>query len=102
MLDLQALHGEFNRGGNGVAGVGRLEGRNQIGDISYDKYLAWRGIENGLRRRPRIAAGNDHGVWILPLLGERLVAGALAGVSLVPERTKSGKERFREARHRQL
>ena len=81
--DLEALHGELERGRGAVVGAVRLIGRHQVGDIADDENLARRGIENGFRRRPGIAAGDDHDLWRLPVLGERAVTAVFPDIPAV-------------------
>ena len=94
--DLEALHRELERGGGGLVATVRIVGRDQVGDVADDEDLARRGVEDGLRRRPRIAAGNDHDLGRLPVLGERTVARALGLVSVVPEGAVAVEKRARE------
>jgi len=79
VLDLQGLDAEFQRRRGAVIVAVRLIGRHQVGDVAHDEELTRPGIEDGFRRRPRIAATNHHHARLLAGLGELGVALPLIG-----------------------
>ena len=92
VLHLQALHGEFKRGGRRmVLAVGRI-GRHQIGDVAHDKQFARPGVEDRLRRRARIAAGDHHRFRRLPLARKIAVAIAFGNIATAHEAAVTGEK----------
>ena len=99
MPDLEAPHRELERGGGGGAGAVRLAGRHEVGDVADDEHRARPRVEDGLRGRARIAAGDDHDLRRLAVLGERAVAGALGRVAAAPEGAVAVEQRSGEVGH---
>ena len=60
VFDLEHPRREFQCGRNAVIGAVRRIGRNEIGDIAHDEYLARRRVKDHLGRDAGIAAADDH------------------------------------------
>ena len=69
MRDFQFADGEFHGRGRAVQVGVRLVGRHEIGNVAHNEELAGPGIENGLRRRTAVGAGDDEGGGTLPFPG---------------------------------
>ena len=85
MLDLQRLHGIFERRRGAVQLVVGREGRHQIGDIAHHEHLAGPRIEDRLGRDARIAAADQHDLRGLAGFGELLDSASCSRVEAVVE-----------------
>src|SRR3546814_2233443 len=71
VLDLQRVHAKLDGGAGAVKrsfGIG-LAGRDKVGDIADYKYLAGIRIKDGFGGNTRVAATNDHNLWVLSGFG---------------------------------
>jgi hypothetical protein len=74
VFDVQRPHRVFQRRRDAVrAAVRRIHG-HQIGDVAHHEQFAGAGIEDHLRRHPRVAAADHHHLGRLAELGEFAVA----------------------------
>jgi len=86
VADPERHHAELEGGAGAVLeGVVRLVARHEVGDVAHDQELAWRRVEDDLRRDPGIDAADHHDLRPLPSLRQKLVARALARESGVEE-----------------
>ena len=67
---LERHDGVFERRRRAVIVVVRLVGRDQIRDVAQHEQFPGAGVEDGLRRDPRIAAADDHRPRALTFFGE--------------------------------
>ena len=80
VLDLQRDHRVLDRGRGAVRAAVGLVGRDEVGDVAVDEEVAGLVAEDLGDQHPAVAAGDDHRLGGLSLVGELGVAGDLLGL----------------------
>ncbi len=99
VFDAQDLHAELQRGGDAVCGAVRRIGRNEVGDVADDEQFARLGVEDHLRRYPRVAAADHHHLRRLPAFRQFAVARLLGRQALGREGPVAGNQPFGKRSH---
>jgi hypothetical protein len=90
--DIEHLDPELQRGRDAVQEAVGLIGRDQIGDVADDEQLAGGGVEDQGRVGTAVRTGDDEGVGLLTVRGERLVLGLGLGPVAVAKAVITGEQ----------
>ena len=97
--DAQVQHRKLDGGADAVELAARLVGRHEVRHVAHHEQLARHGGEDGLRIDAAVAAGDDHHLRILPVLGKLLILVGVGDEMAVLEAAEAVDEDFGEAGH---